>query len=106
MQRKITLTLEDDLLTKARVLAASRNRSVSALLREELSRLVAKDEAYEAAKRAALKRLERAHTSAVGPSLPEPSFTIVPAFVDANILIYAEDLDAGSKHTIARALVS
>jgi hypothetical protein len=26
----------------------------------------------------------------------------VPAFVDANILVYAEDRDAGSKHIIAR----
>jgi predicted nucleic acid-binding protein len=30
----------------------------------------------------------------------------VPAFVDANILVYAEDLDAGSKHVIARDLVA
>jgi predicted nucleic acid-binding protein len=30
----------------------------------------------------------------------------VPTFVDANILVYAEDLDAGSKHTIARDLVT
>lgn len=59
MQRNITLTLDDDLIQKAKVLAARRNRSVSALLREELSRLVAKDEAYENAKRAALERLER-----------------------------------------------
>jgi predicted nucleic acid-binding protein len=41
----------------------------------------------------------------VDPSLPETSFTIVPAFVDSNILVYAEDRDAGSKHTIARDLV-
>jgi len=30
----------------------------------------------------------------------------VPAFVDTNILVYAEDRDAGSKHTIARDLVA
>ncbi|MEO6195729.1 MAG: PIN domain-containing protein [Thermoanaerobaculia bacterium] len=30
----------------------------------------------------------------------------MPAFVDANILIYAEDRDAGSKHAVARALVA
>lgn len=30
----------------------------------------------------------------------------MPAFVDANILVYAEDRDAGSKHTIARDLVA
>jgi predicted nucleic acid-binding protein len=29
----------------------------------------------------------------------------VPAFVDTNILVYAEDRDAGSKHTIARDLL-
>jgi predicted transcriptional regulator len=69
MQRNITLTLDDDLIHKARVLAARRKRSVSALLREELSRLVAEDEAYEIAKRAALARLERgAHLG--GGSLP------------------------------------
>jgi predicted nucleic acid-binding protein len=30
----------------------------------------------------------------------------VPTFVDTNILVYAEDRDAGSKHTIARDLVA
>ena len=29
----------------------------------------------------------------------------MPVFVDANILVYAEDRDAGNKHAIARALV-
>jgi predicted nucleic acid-binding protein len=30
----------------------------------------------------------------------------VPAFVDTNILVYAEDQDAGRKHVIARDLVA
>lgn len=30
----------------------------------------------------------------------------MPVFVDTNILVYAEDRDAGSKHTIARDLVA
>ena len=30
----------------------------------------------------------------------------MPAFVDTNVLVYAEDRDAGSKHTIARELVT
>lgn len=30
----------------------------------------------------------------------------MPAFVDTNILVYAEDRDAGSKHAIARDLVA
>ena len=67
MQRNITLTFDDEVLRKARVLAARRNRSISALLREELSRLVAKDEAYETAKRAALERLERGVHLGGGP---------------------------------------
>jgi predicted transcriptional regulator len=67
MQRNITLTLDEEILHKARVLAARRNRSVSALLREELSRLVAEDEAYESAKRAALARLERGSHLGGGP---------------------------------------
>ncbi|MGH9380248.1 MAG: DUF6364 family protein [Thermoanaerobaculia bacterium] len=59
MRRNITLTLDEDLIQKVRVVAARRNRSVSALLRHELTRLVAEDQAYETAKRAALERLER-----------------------------------------------
>jgi hypothetical protein len=47
-----------------------------------------------------------AHTSAADPYLRENSFTTVPAFVDANILVYTEDRDAGSKHAIARDLVA
>jgi predicted transcriptional regulator len=67
MQRNITLALDDDLIRKAKVLAARRNLSVSALLREELSRLVFEDEAYETAKRAALERLERGSHLGGGP---------------------------------------
>ena len=69
MQRNITLTLDDELISKARVVAARRNRSVSALLREELCRLVTEDDAYETAKRAALERLKRG-THLGGGSLP------------------------------------
>jgi plasmid stability protein len=57
--RRITLTLGDGLIRKLLVLAARRNRSVSALLREELSRLVGEGESYEIARQTALERLER-----------------------------------------------
>jgi len=67
MRRHVTLTLDDDLIHKARVLAARRNRSVSALLREELTRLVARDEAYQTAKPAALERLKRGSHLGGGP---------------------------------------
>lgn len=30
----------------------------------------------------------------------------MPVFVDANVLVYAEDRDAGDKHTVARDLVA
>ena len=33
------------------------------------------------------------------------SYTIVPSFVDTNILVYAEDRDAKAKHEVARDLV-
>jgi predicted nucleic acid-binding protein len=33
------------------------------------------------------------------------SFTTVPSFVDTNILVYAEDRDAGRKHEVARDLI-
>jgi predicted transcriptional regulator len=67
MQRNVTLALDEELIHKARVLAARRNRSMSALLRDELARLVAEDEAYEAAKRAALERLARGAHLGGGP---------------------------------------
>jgi predicted transcriptional regulator len=67
MRRNITLTLDDDLIRKARVLAARRSRSVSAMLRDELSRLVAEDEAYQSAKGAALERIERGTHLGGGP---------------------------------------
>ena len=67
MQRNITLSLDEDVIQKARVLAARRKRSVSALLREELTRLVAEDDAYEAAKRVALSRLEQGSHLGGGP---------------------------------------
>jgi predicted nucleic acid-binding protein len=33
------------------------------------------------------------------------NFTIVPSFVDTNVLIYAEDRDAKEKHLVARDLI-
>ena len=39
------------------------------------------------------------------PFPPGTSFTTVPSFVDTNILVYAEDKDAGPKHEAARDLV-
>lgn len=70
MGRNITLNLDEDLIQKVRVVAARRNRSVSSLLRHELRRLVAEEQAYEAARHAALERLERG-THLGGGRLPD-----------------------------------
>jgi predicted transcriptional regulator len=67
MSRNITLALDEETLRKARILAAGRNQSVSALLREELHRLVARGDTYDAAHAAARRRLERGARLGGGP---------------------------------------
>jgi plasmid stability protein len=67
--RNITLTLDEDTLREARVLAAQRGLSVSALLRAELAGLVARERGFERAKSAAAKRLGRGQ-SLGGGKLP------------------------------------
>lgn len=67
MSRNITLALDEETLRKARLLAARRNLSVSALLREEIHRLVARGDAYEAAHEEARRRLERGSRLGGGP---------------------------------------
>jgi hypothetical protein len=57
--RNITLTLDEETLREARVLAAQRGLSVSAFLRLELAGLVGRQQKYTKARAAALKRLRR-----------------------------------------------
>jgi hypothetical protein len=57
--RNITLTLDDEILREARVLAARRGLSVSAFLRTELANLVERQRGYAKAREAALQRLRR-----------------------------------------------
>ena len=59
MRQNITIALEQNLLRKARVLAAERGTSVSRLLAAELERLVNESEAYKRARDAALADLDR-----------------------------------------------
>ena len=59
MRQNITVALEQDLLRKARVLAAERGTSISRLLADELARLVNETEAYARARDAALAELDR-----------------------------------------------
>jgi hypothetical protein len=53
-KQNITVAIEPALLKQARALAARRGTSISALLADELRRLVAADRTYESARRKAL----------------------------------------------------
>lgn len=67
--RNITLTLDEETLREARVLAAQRGLSVSAFLRRELAGLVERQRGYERARLAATRRLGRGQ-SLGGGKLP------------------------------------
>lgn len=57
-KQNITLCLSRHTLRQARILAARRDTSVSALLTSELERLASEEEAYSHAQARALARLE------------------------------------------------
>jgi len=57
-KQNITLSLEKELLQKARILAAKRSISVSRLLSEELARIVRETESFDQARLVALETLE------------------------------------------------
>jgi len=59
--RNITLTLDEETLRDARVMAAQRGLSVSAFLRLELAGLVERQRGFDRAKTSAAKRLQRGH---------------------------------------------
>ena len=61
MKQNITLALDKELIRQVKILAAEKSPSISALLTDELERLVNKDDAYEQAKRQALKSLEKGY---------------------------------------------
>lgn len=57
MRQNITLSLNKELIRKAKVLAAQQGVSVSALLAQYLTKIMEDEEAYEAAHRHALSLL-------------------------------------------------
>jgi len=57
--RNVTLSLPDDLLRRAKVLAAQRETSISRLLTEALTAIVAREEGYAQAQRRHLTLLQR-----------------------------------------------
>jgi hypothetical protein len=58
-KQNVTVSLREDTLKKAKVLAAKRSTSISGLLAEQIEILVGEDEAYERAQRQAVALLDR-----------------------------------------------
>jgi predicted transcriptional regulator len=59
-KRNVTIQLDDDIIHRAKIIAAKRGTSVSGLVTQELARLVQADERYEDAQRRAEHALNRA----------------------------------------------
>ena len=74
MKTNITLKLDGDLLRKAKVLAAEEDTSVSALLAQQLEKIVREREGYEQAKRRALARLKRGYNLGYKPPASRDEF--------------------------------
>ena len=58
MKQNITLSIEKDLLKKAKFLAVQRNSSISQMLSRELEKMVSDADKYEIAKKKALITLK------------------------------------------------
>lgn len=59
MKQNLTLSLEKDIIKKAKILAAQKDTSVSGLLSKYLEKLVTEEESYQAARKKALEFLKR-----------------------------------------------
>ena len=58
MKQNITLSVDKELIVKAKILAAKRQTSVSRMLSREIERLVAESEQYEKARKSAFAHIE------------------------------------------------
>lgn len=65
-KRNLTLQLDDDLIRKAKVIAAERDTSVSKLVAEQITELVERDSSYDRAHRRYLELLGSVHGSSDG----------------------------------------
>ncbi len=57
-KQNVTISISREVLKKARILAARRETSISALLAQQIDYLVGKEEGYERAERQALSLLD------------------------------------------------
>ena len=62
-KQNLTISVTPETIRKAKILAARRSSSISALLAEQLETLIGKEEAYERAQRSALALLDRGFDS-------------------------------------------
>lgn len=67
MKRNLTVQLDEATIDKARVLAARRSTSMSRLVADEITRLVADDDRYRRARMIALRQLDRGFHMGGGP---------------------------------------
>lgn len=74
MKTNITLKIDRALLRRAKVLAAERDTSVSALVAEQLETVVRNTESYERAKRRALARLKQGYDLGYKPPASRDEF--------------------------------
>jgi len=59
MKQNITLSIEKELIKKAKVMAAKKETSVTKLLTEQLAKMVSEDDQYELSKKRALAILRK-----------------------------------------------
>jgi hypothetical protein len=58
-KRNLTISLDEHTVRKARIIAAERGSSISALVTQQIQTLVGEHEAYESAKRQAMVLLDQ-----------------------------------------------
>ncbi|OPX81633.1 MAG: hypothetical protein A4E43_00626 [Methanosaeta sp. PtaB.Bin005] len=59
VKQNLTISLDRELIMKARVISARRRTSVSRMLGDELKRIIERDEQYQSAKQKALANLRK-----------------------------------------------
>jgi len=66
-KQNLTVSLSIQTIQKAKLLAAKRSTSISALIAEQVESLVGTDEAYENARQSALRNLDQGFNLGGGP---------------------------------------
>jgi hypothetical protein len=59
MKQNITLSLEKELLKKAKLMATKKETSVTKLLTDQLNKMISEEDEYESAKKRALANLKK-----------------------------------------------